>query len=143
VRYCIASLRCLGAMSSASSKSAIVRATFRMRSCALAESPSRVIAFSSCFSPSTEMTLCFRNIFGNICAFEYVFFSPRYLSSWRSRAAITRRRTVAESFDKVTCEPQGHRQIKSGSLLAHVRGRQVDSPPDHAEIQIHNSATRT
>jgi hypothetical protein len=45
VRYGIASLRCRGSMFAPPSKSAIVRATFKMRSCARAESPSRVTAF--------------------------------------------------------------------------------------------------
>jgi hypothetical protein len=50
-------------------QSAIVRATFRMRSCARAESPSRVIAFSNSFSPWGEIAQCLRNVFGIICAF--------------------------------------------------------------------------
>jgi hypothetical protein len=50
-----------------SSRSAIVDATFRMRSWARAEKPSRVIAFPSNFSPSVETAQC-RIIFGIICA---------------------------------------------------------------------------
>ena len=48
----MASPRWRGSILSAASRSAIVRATFRMRSCARAESPRRVTAVSSNFSPS-------------------------------------------------------------------------------------------
>jgi len=44
----------------------MVRATFRMRSWAHAERPRRVMAFSSSFSPSAQMTQCLRTIFGSI-----------------------------------------------------------------------------
>ena len=49
MRYWMASLKCLGAMFSVASRSAMVRATFKMRSWARAESPSRVMAFSNNF----------------------------------------------------------------------------------------------
>jgi len=54
----------------------MVRATFKMRSWARAESPMRVMAFSSIFSPSSEMAQNFRISFGGICAFAKIFFSP-------------------------------------------------------------------
>jgi hypothetical protein len=65
VRYWIASLRCRGSMLSATSRSAIVRATFRMRSCARAERPSRVMAFSNSFSPSGVIAQYLRIILGS------------------------------------------------------------------------------
>jgi hypothetical protein len=65
VRYWIASLRWRGSMLSAASRSAIVRATFRIRSCARAESPSRVIAFSSNFLAFWSDCAVFANHFGH------------------------------------------------------------------------------
>jgi hypothetical protein len=56
-------------MFAAASKSAIVRATFRMRSWARAESPSRVMAVSSSFSPYAEMGQYFRISLVGIWAF--------------------------------------------------------------------------
>jgi hypothetical protein len=52
-------------MLSATSRSAIVRATFRMRSCARAERPSRVMAFSNSFSPSGVIAQYLRIILGS------------------------------------------------------------------------------
>jgi hypothetical protein len=63
VRYWIASLRCLAAIDSAAPRSAMVRATFNIRSCARAERPIRAIAFSSNFSPSAEIPQCFAKHF--------------------------------------------------------------------------------
>jgi len=63
---------------------------------ARAESPRREIAFSSIFSPSSEMAQNFRISFGGICAFAKTFFSPRIVRLARA-ARNTRSRTVAES----------------------------------------------
>src|SRR5208283_846203 len=95
----MASLRCFASMFAAPSRSAIVRDTFKMRSCARAESPSLTTAFSSSFSPSGDIAQCLRIIFGAIWALQYVFFSPLNLSSCRAPAAITRARTAAESSE--------------------------------------------
>jgi hypothetical protein len=100
VGYCMASLRCFPCISGAASRSAIVRATFRIRSCARADSPSRVTAFSSSFSPSCVIAQHLRVSFDAICALRWVFFSPLNLSACLSLAAITRPRTAAESSEE-------------------------------------------
>jgi hypothetical protein len=71
-----------------------------MRSGARAESPSRVTAFSSRFSPSSEIAQHFRISYAAICALQYVVFSPWNLSISLCRASITRPRTAAESSDE-------------------------------------------
>lgn len=54
-RYWIASLMCSGRMAAAAPRSAIVRATFRIRSYARAERPSLVIAILSSSSPASSI----------------------------------------------------------------------------------------
>jgi hypothetical protein len=54
VRYCIASAMCLGSMAAAPSRSATVRATFRMRSWARAVSPCWFMARSRSRSQSAD-----------------------------------------------------------------------------------------
>ena len=69
VRYWIASLKCLGSIEAAPSKSEIVRDTLRIRSWARADSPRRAIADSNSFSPSALIAQCFRTSLGGVCAF--------------------------------------------------------------------------
>jgi len=68
----------------------MVRATFRMRSWARAESPMRVMAFSSIFSPSSEMAQNFRISFGrHLCISEDLFLARESLDLERAGAQHT------------------------------------------------------
>ena len=92
-----------------------VRATFRIRSCARAERPSRVTAVSSNFSPSAEIAQCLRINFGGIWAFAYVRFSEANLSSWRFLARTTRSLTAAES--SAAASPRSSLYLTAGTSI--------------------------
>ena len=96
LRYCIASARCDDWISSAPSKSAIVRATRRMRSWERAVSPIVRKAFSMRTSAAEFNAQYAASFDGGIRAFDAIS-APSKRLSWRSRAASTRFLTLAES----------------------------------------------